>query len=125
MGEGGEFWISALLVIAYHYEFPEETYWKNVRYAFLILGAAAFYGQMREWMLMKDGLKEVPIGTLITIGGGHLRSDMMVLQEDWAWTEPEMINSYLTLGKICIMLMIINYVGNLARMMIGISHAHD
>lgn len=112
MGEAGQFWISALLVIAYHYEFPEEAYWKNVRYLALILGAAAFYNQMHHWMQIKDGLKDAPIGTLITLGGGHLRSDMMVLQEDWAWTEPEMIRSYLTLGKICIMLMIINYVIN-------------
>jgi hypothetical protein len=121
MGEGGEFWISALLVIAYHYEFPEEAHWKNVRYLFLVLGAAAFYSQMRDWMLMKDGLKDVPIGTLITMGGGHLRSDMMTLQEDWAWTEPEMIQSYLTLGKICISLMVINYVVNGIRKLLTLN----
>ena len=115
MGEAGQFWISALLVIAYHYEFPEEARWRNVRYAFLVLGAAAFYSQMHNWMQIKSGLKDVPIGTLIMVGGGHLRSDMMKLQEDWAWTEPEMVKSYLALGKICITVMTVNYIVNAIR----------
>ncbi|MEZ4846604.1 MAG: hypothetical protein R2877_06590 [Bdellovibrionota bacterium] len=70
MGEAGQFWISALLVIAYHYEFPEEAHWRNVRYALLVLGAAAFYSQMHNWIQIKNGLKDVPIGTLIFVGGG-------------------------------------------------------
>ncbi|MEZ4846605.1 MAG: hypothetical protein R2877_06595 [Bdellovibrionota bacterium] len=37
---------------------------------------------------------------------------MMKLQEDWAWTEPRMVKSYLTLGKICIMTMIVNYIAS-------------
>lgn len=112
MGTAGEFWISALFVIAYQFQLPKEIHWHPLRYLFLFLGAASFFVQMQKWIQISKGLDDMRMGHLVMITGAHLKTDTLRLVEDWAWTEAEIIQSYLSLGKICIVVMIINYIAH-------------
>ena len=104
-GIGGEFWISAWLIMAYHYRFPEKTYWHVFRPIFLLMGSITFFHNMHLWIAISHGKAQIPWGAL---WGGH--GDMNQLVDNWGWTPPMITESYLRLGYICLAILVLHYV---------------
>jgi hypothetical protein len=106
MGIGGEFWISAWMMMAFHYKFPEQHRWLQIRFFVFAWGALVFFSSLTSWILIRAGKKDVPYGSL---WGGDGDMDMLVYT--FGWIPQEITASYLKLGSICILTLIISYIG--------------
>ncbi len=112
MGIGGEFWISTWFLIAYHHRFPEETYWRMLRYPVVFAGAFTFYHIFHLWLGVQAGRRDIPWGSLWGDSG-----DMDVLRDEWLWTPQMITSSYVKLGYICLAIMISHYLFQVVRKM--------
>jgi hypothetical protein len=95
-GVGGEFWLSALLLIAFHQPLPAAWRWARSRWFFAAWGALAFTANARRWLL-----GEIPWGSF---WGGD--GDMELLRDACGWSDARIIHSYRTVGVLCLALVL-------------------
>jgi hypothetical protein len=113
-GQGGEFWIGTLMIMAYHYRLPERTYWIVLRYVVLLFGAVVFFRSMHLWLDVQSGAMDIPWGALFD----QCHGDMDQLRDNHAWTNAEIISSYTRMGYVCLTAIVVNYVVNVVRVIL-------
>ncbi len=92
-GVGGEFYLSALLVVAFYYRLPEDLRWDQARWFFLVIGACTFALNAERWLAARHNTLAIPWGSVF---GGD--GDMDHLRDQFGWTPPHLISVYLWVG---------------------------
>jgi hypothetical protein len=107
-GVGGEFYLSAVLMALFYFQFPEKFKWSLCRYFFLFLGASSFLNIYFFWRQVKRGNESIPWGSMIQgeeDGGG----DMNILRDDYHWSNHDIVGTYTHLGNVCLVALLIVY----------------
>lgn len=112
MGIGGEFIISAWLVLAYHHKFPEYMQWDTLKYVSLFFGAVVFYHAFALWLGVSMNERDIPWGSLL---GGEGVGDMNTLRNYHGWGRKRMIQSYVRLGYVSLAIIILHYASQVIR----------
>ena len=100
-GVGGEFYLSALMVVAFFVDLPEKFRWGSCRYLFLFMGAACFLDSYIFWREVAAGTEDIPWGTMIH-GEGDEGGDMNKLHEGWGWPIQKIYQTYNAIGTTCL-----------------------
>lgn len=101
-GVGGEFYLSALMVVLFFVDLPDKFRWGTCRYLFLFLGAATFIETYIFWRDVYAGLEEIPWGSMIH-GEGDEGGDMNKLRDGWGWSRQKIYRTYNSLGQACLL----------------------
>jgi hypothetical protein len=107
-GIGGEFYLSTLLIIAFYWRLPDKFYWEFWRFFALIIGAITFWGSFTKWHRINLGKDQIPWGTFWG-GRGDSGGDLNILNTDVGWSVDRIIDTYNTLGFICLLIIIGTY----------------
>ena len=94
-GVGGEFYLSALLVVAFYYHLPNDLRWDQARWPFLLIGACAFSLNAERWLASRHDTEAIPWGSVF---GGD--GDMDHLRDQFGWTPTHIVHVYLWVGGI-------------------------
>lgn len=113
-GIGGEFYLSTLLIIAFYWRLPEKFYWDFWRFGAVIIGAITFSSSFLKWHSIKIGNTDIPWGTLWG-GRGDSGGDLNILNDYGGWSANQIIGTYINLGNLCLLIIIIFYVFNLLK----------
>jgi hypothetical protein len=92
-GVGGEFYLSAILVVAFYYRFPADLRWDRARWFFLAIGACTFALNTQRWWLARRNAEAIPWGSFF---GGD--GDMDHLRDQFGWTPAHLVSVYLWVG---------------------------
>lgn len=106
-GVGGEFYLSTLLVLGFYLPLPDKWRWDFWRYPALFMGASTFLNSFSFWHQVKRGTAEIPWGTMLN-GSGDAGGDMNQLR-DFGWSDGQIIGSYLAIGQLCFLAMLLVY----------------
>jgi hypothetical protein len=106
-GIAGEFWISTLFILSFFYRFPPSWRWDFVRFFFLVPGAWTFFNTYWRWFKIDQTHSGFPLGSFLN-GQGDSGGDMQKVI-DFGWSIPTIISSYMTLGNICLVLIVGHY----------------
>ncbi len=106
-GVGGEFYLSTLLALGFYLPLPDKWRWDFWRYPALFMGASTFLNSFSFWHQIKRGVADIPWGTMLN-GSGDAGGDMNQLR-DFGWSDVHIINSYLTIGQLCFLAMVVVY----------------
>ena len=107
-GVGGQLILSAWMVAAFHYHFPDKLRWDFLRYLVLAVGAYCFLTTLKQWIDISHHRASIPWGTLLH-GEEDAGGDMNQLLDQWGWLRSELIRSYVRTGTICLLLTACNY----------------
>jgi hypothetical protein len=107
-GVGGEFYISALLVVGFYLPLPDRWHWGFWRYPALFMGASTFFKALSFWHQVKRGSEQIPWGTMLN-GSGDAGGDMNQLR-DFGWSDGQIVNTYIAIGQLCLWVTIGIYV---------------
>ncbi|MEO0948305.1 MAG: hypothetical protein AAFY11_09205, partial [Cyanobacteria bacterium J06641_5] len=102
------FYLSALMLLGFYFRLPDRWRWDFYRYPVLVLAAITFWKNFWRWHLIELGRESIPFGTLLG-GEGDANGDMNRLL-DWGWSAQRIVNSYSTLGDICLLAIVVTYV---------------
>lgn len=101
-GVGGEFYLSALLLMLFFVHLPDKFRWGACRYVAAFLGASTFLNIWFFWRKVAAFKELVPYGSMVhgeEDGGG----DMNILRSH-GWRETEITASYVQLGTACVVI---------------------
>ncbi len=107
-GCGGQFYLSALMVALFYFEFPEKFKWGACRYVFLFIGASSFYETYTFWRKVKYGMVPLPYGSMVN-GEEDASGDLDTLSADFGWSDRQIIATYNHLGNVCLAALVIVY----------------
>jgi hypothetical protein len=100
-GIGGEFYLSAFLIISFYFPLPEKWRWDFWRYPTLLLASFTFWSSLWQWQDIKKGASDIPWGTMFG-GEGDAGGDMNRLSLDYGWSDQQIMGTYTTLGHLCV-----------------------
>jgi len=109
-GVGGEFYLSAAMMAAFWFHFPEKFRWEICRWLFLFIGAASFSQTFMFWRAVAAGRETIPWGSMVG-GEDDASGDMDTLRDDVHWTEHQIVATYNSLGTACLVVLVACYVG--------------
>lgn len=121
-GIGGEFYISVLAIVAFHYRFPKGSYWPFLRYWLLLAGVYVFYKSFYFWKQVDAGFESIPWGSAIH-GSDDQGGDMNKLRHAWGWSPKKIINSYVGISYMCLTVMLIHYMFVVTTILLSKKHA--
>ncbi|HMQ11521.1 MAG TPA: hypothetical protein PKC21_10220 [Oligoflexia bacterium] len=121
-GVGGEFYISTLAIMAFHYRFPKGSYWPFLRYWLLLAGVYVFYKSFYFWQRVDVGFESIPWGTAIH-GNEDQGGDMNKLRNMWGWSPKSIIESYVAISYGCLSVILIHYISVVCIVMLSKKHA--
>lgn len=107
-GCGGQFYLSALMVGLFYFEFPEKFKWGACRYVFLFIGASSFYDAYTFWRKVKHGVVPLPYGSMVN-GEEDAGGDLDTLSADFNWSDRSIIATYNHLGNVCLAALVVVY----------------
>ncbi|MGY6530298.1 MAG: J domain-containing protein [Cyanobacterium sp.] len=113
-GIGGEFYLSTLLIIAFYWRLPEKFYWDFWRFGAVAIGAITFFSSFTKWHNIKVGRDSIPWGTLWG-GRGDSGGDLNILNNEAGWSASQIVGTYVSLGNICLMVIIGFYLFHLFK----------
>jgi hypothetical protein len=113
-GIGGEFYLSALMMVSFYFPLPERFRWDFWRYIVLLVAANGFWHNVWLWGKIRKGAAEIPWGSIFG-GSGDSGGDMNQLNEVYGWSITQIIGTYNRLGHICLLILIGTYVFVLVR----------
>jgi hypothetical protein len=113
-GVGGEFVLSTLLLVAFYIPLPDRWQWEFWRYPTLGLAASTFVGAFSFWHQVKRGTADIPWGSLLG-GDGDAGGDMNRLS-DAGWSDLHIVQTYTSLGNLCLWILIGIYVLRLVKL---------
>ena len=99
-GVGGEFYLSALLMVFFFVELPEKFRWGMCRYVFFLIGATTFLNIVTFWNQVYHGVENIPFGTMIN-GEDDQGGDMNKLMDLYGWSYSDIRRNYQFLGRYC------------------------
>jgi hypothetical protein len=108
-GVGGEFYLSALMIAGFYFQLPNYWRWDFWRYLFILVGSNTFWAALSRWNSIKQGTESIPWGTLL-FGEGDAGGDMNQLSEVYSWSDQKIINTYNTLGNVCLIILLSLYI---------------
>lgn len=114
-GIGGEFYLSALVIVAFHYELPQRLYWPVLRFFALPVAMYAFLAATFQWWGILYNPRLAPFGTAMH-GQEDAGGDLNRLYADFGWSVPYMAKVFLTIALICGGVMLLNYVVSVLRL---------
>ncbi len=100
-GIGGEFYLSTLMIAGFYFQLPNDWRWDFWRYPSILIGTNTFWAAFSRWQQIKRGTESIPWGSLLR-GEGDSGGDMNQLSEVYNWSDQTIINTYNTLGYICL-----------------------
>jgi len=104
-GVGGEFYLSTLLLVSFYFPLPAYWQWEFWRYPVAIAAAFTFWHIWGLWHQIERGVASIPWGTLWA-GVGDANGDMNILSADYGWSDQHIINTYTSLGHICLLVLL-------------------
>jgi hypothetical protein len=107
-GCGGQFYLSALMIGLFYFEFPEKFKWGICRYVFLFIGASSFYDTYTFWKKVQHGEVPLPYGSMVN-GEEDAGGDLNTLSDDFHWNDRFIIATYNHLGAVCLTVLAIVY----------------
>jgi hypothetical protein len=108
-GVGGEFVLSAAMMVLFFFRLPEKFRWGGCRYFFLFWGAFTFYETFQFWRQVRRGLEGIPYGSML-YGEDDANGDMNKLHDDYNWTQHDIVYGYNHLGTACLAVILIVYI---------------
>jgi hypothetical protein len=114
-GVGGEFYLSALMMVVFYVQLPEKFKWGGCRYVFFFLGAACFLQTYGFWRDVYLGQADIPYGSMIS-GEDDANGDMNKLVNDFGWTQSMIRRTFMALGNYCLLGLAVVYLAFLLRL---------
>lgn len=108
-GVGGEFYLSALLIIAFYYKLPDRARWDFFRFLFLAIGMYVFVDVFYLWLRIVHDDSLIPWGTCIW-GSTDANGDLNKLRDLHDWSKTTMVRTYLMTGIVCGVIIVVHYV---------------
>lgn len=99
-GIGGEFYLSALLMVSFFFPLPNYWRWDFYRYPAVLAAGFTFIGSFWRWRQIDKGLAAIPWGTLFG-GSSDAGGDMNQLVEVYGWSDQQIIDTYNGIGSVC------------------------
>lgn len=99
-GIGGEFYLSALLIVSFFFPLPDYWRWDFYRYPAVLAAGFTFIGSFSRWRQIDRGLEAIPWGTMFG-GSGDAGGDMNQLTEVYGWSDQRIIDTYNSIGSVC------------------------
>jgi hypothetical protein len=103
-GVGGEFYLAALLVVAFYYRLPPDLRWDRARWFFLAIGTCTFTLNAKRWLTARHDVDAIPWGSFF---GGD--GDMDHLRDQFGWSTHHLVSVYLWVGAISFAVMLGHY----------------
>lgn len=114
-GCAGEFILGATLILAFHNPLFSLLRWDFFRYPFLLMGTYSYLNAFLMWNRIQRKIEAIPYGTGISVDGAKdINGDMNRLIAS-GWTEADITSRYVTVGKICLSVIVIQYVYSLVK----------
>ena len=106
-GIGGEFYLCTVLMVSFYFPLPEYFKWDLYRYPVVLGSAFTFWGSFGSWRQIDRGEQSIPWGSLWG-GQAHAGGDMNILSAS-GWSDQHIIDTYNTLGNVCLMTLLAVY----------------
>jgi hypothetical protein len=103
-GVGGEFYLSALLVVAFYFRLPPDLRWDRARWFFLFIGASTFTLNAQRWLAARRDTQAIPWGSFF---GGD--GDMDHLRDQFGWSTQHIVGVYLWVGALSLAVIVGHY----------------
>lgn len=107
-GIGGEFYLSTLLMVSFYFPMPEYWRWDFWRYPVVFGAAFTFWNIFWLWRQVNKGEADIPWGSLWG-GEDHSGGDMNILSEQFEWSDRQIIDTYNSLGGLCLTILLSVY----------------
>jgi len=107
-GIGGEFYLSTLLAVSFYFPMPEYWRWDFWRYPALFAAAFTFWNNFWRWHQIDKGQEDIPWGSMWG-GKGDSGGDMNLLSLQFEWSDRQIIDTYNSLGGLCLTVLLSVY----------------
>lgn len=107
MGDGGMMVLGSLLMLTMYVSRESPVYENELRWGFLAIGAAAWMDAFHSWSGSEE---DIPFGVQ-----EGTQTDPSVLVENYGWTIPGMMQTYVRLAELCLVAVAIVYVIGIIR----------
>lgn len=104
-GDGMGMILTTLLMASFFFGKNTQVYKGALRWGFLAIGAAAFVDIYTTWWSAHGDLSTIPFGAF----ENGMRSDSLVLVEDFGWSDAALANRYFWLGIACLIALVTVY----------------
>jgi hypothetical protein len=106
-GDGGALVLGSLLMMTLYVRPDSPVYENQLRWGFLVIGAAAFIDTVHTWTGSEDN---IPFGVQ-----EGTQTDPSQLVENYRWTIQAMIQSYVRLAELCFLAVAVIYIVGIVR----------
>lgn len=110
-GDAGLMVLGALLMATFYVPPGHYLHRHQLRWGFLVMGAAAFMDGFEQWWAARRNVDRIPFGRIEGVG----LSDPSALVETYGWTVGNIIRGYVTVGIICLAALGVLYLVSLWR----------
>ncbi|HEY2382872.1 MAG TPA: hypothetical protein VGK48_16980 [Terriglobia bacterium] len=106
-GDGGALVLGTLLMTSLYVRRDTAVYQNELRWGFVVIGAAAFMDAFHTWSGREE---DIPFGVQ-----EGTQTDPSQLVENYGWTIPGMMQTYVRLGELCLVVLAIVYIAGIIR----------
>ncbi len=110
-GDGGAMVLGTLLMCCFFVDRDSKLHHGGVRWGLLVIGAAAFVDTFAMWWSARSDADVIPFGEIEGVG----QSDPSKLTEVFGWSQQRLIHSYVTLGCVCLAVLLVVWAWNVRR----------
>ncbi|MHA7632712.1 hypothetical protein [Corallococcus sp. M7] len=110
-GDAGLMVLGALLMATFYVPPGHYLHRHQLRWGFLVMGAAAFMDGFEQWWAARTNVDRIPFGRIEGVG----LSDPSTLVETYHWTVGNVIRGYVAVGVVCLAALGVLYVVSLWR----------
>jgi len=107
-GIGGEFYLSALLIVSFYFPLPAYWRWDFFRYPAALFASFVLMSSAWQWRQIDRGLEAIPWGSLFG-GSEHIGGDMNQLSIVYGWSDQRIIDTYNSIGAVCAIAILSTY----------------
>lgn len=107
-GIGGEFYLSTLLMVSFYFPMPDYWRWDFWRYPVVFGAAFTFWNSFWRWRQINQGQEAIPWGSMWG-GEADAGGDMNALSLQFGWSDQRIIDTYNSLGGLCLTLLLSIY----------------
>lgn len=104
-GLAGELVLTALVMVAFYFPFPDRMRWDFFRFVALVPAAGSWISAVSLWRGVARGTRSLPFGSLLGDGTGDLER----LMYEYAFSEHEIISFYGKLSLSTVVLIVTTY----------------